>query len=90
MIPVDAQDYYRANCFDLNNGAETYVLDCPKGVGDDVAAQAVGRIVGSPDIELHLTEWTGIMSPDPSDLGEQNEAAQRAIAAIDEELGRRR
>lgn len=89
MIPVKAQDYYWATCFDLDNGAETYVLDCPKGVADDVAARAVDKIVKHPDIELYLTEYTGLMTSNPGDLGKQNESAALAIAAIDAELERR-
>lgn len=89
MITVDAQAYYWLNCYDLEDGAEFYALDCPKGVGDDVAAQAVDKIVKNPEIEPHLTEWIGIMSSTPSDLGEQNKAAERAIATIDAELERR-
>jgi len=38
MIPADAQAHYWANGYDLDDGAETYVLDCPKGVPDDVSA----------------------------------------------------
>ncbi|WP_416879439.1 hypothetical protein [Litorimonas sp.] len=90
MIPVNAQAYYWETCFDLDNGAETYVLDCPKGASDDVSAQTVDKILNSPDIEPFLTEWIGLMSATPSDLGEQNEAAKRAIKTINQELRRRR
>ncbi len=90
MISVDVQTYYWANCFDLDDGVETYVLDCPKGVSDDVAARVVGKIVDHPGIEPNLTEWIGIMISNPDDLAKQNETAQRAIAAIDEELERRK
>lgn len=90
MIPLDAQEYYWTNCFNLENGAETYVLDCPRGVADDVAARIVEKIVKNPDIEPYLTEWAGITSSNPGDLGNQNEAAERAIAVIDTELQRRK
>ncbi len=90
MISVDAQTYYWANCFDLNDGVETYALDCAKGVTDDVAARVVGKIVDHPGIEPNLTEWIGIMVSNPGDLGKQNETARRAIAAIAEELERRK
>lgn len=89
LIAVDAQSYYWLNCYELNDGAETYSRDCPKGVADDVSARIIDKILGSPDIEPHLTEWIGIMSSTPPDLGKQNEAAERAIAAIDQELRRR-
>lgn len=90
LIPLEAQSYYWKNCFHLNDGAETYVLDCPKGVADDVAARAVGKIVQNPDIAPLLTEWAGLMTSTPSDLHKQNEAAANAIAAIDAELERRK
>ncbi|WP_430404833.1 hypothetical protein [Hyphomonas sp.] len=90
LIPFDAQAHYWSNCYDLNDGAETYVLDCPKGVSDEVAAETVSKIAGNPDIELLLTEWAGLMYSTPSDLAEQNEAARRAIAVIDAELEQRR
>ena len=67
-----------------------YVLDCPKGVSDEVAAETVSKIAGNPDIEPLLTEWAGLMYSTPSDLAEQNEAARRAIAVIDAELEQRR
>jgi hypothetical protein len=86
LIPVEAQAYYWEHCFNLDDGAEYYVLDCPKGVADDVAARAVERIAKDPTLQPHLTEWIGLLAFTPSDLGEQNEAAQRAIDAIDAEL----
>lgn len=89
MIPADAQAHYWANCYDLDDGAETYVLDCPKGVPDDVSARAVARIVSNPDIEPYLTEWIGHMTSLSPEMGEQNEAAERALVEIDAELERR-
>ncbi len=89
MIPLDVQAYYWKNCFDLDNGAETYVLDCPKGVADDVAAQAVEKIGRHPLIEPYLTEWAGLNTSNPADLGERNEAAELAIAAINAEMEKR-
>ncbi len=89
LIPVEAQAYYWKNCFYLDDGAETYVLDCPKGVADDVAARTVGKIVDNSDIAPLLTEWAGLNTVTPSDLHKQNESAANAIAAIDAELERR-
>jgi hypothetical protein len=88
MIPVSIQTYYWSTCFDLVNGRETYVLDCPKGASDEVAARVIDRIRAHPGIEPNLTEWIGIMVSNPADLGEQNEAARRAMAVIDAELER--
>lgn len=90
MIPVDAQAFYWLNCYQLENGAETYVQDCPQGVADDVAAHAIDNIVNNSAIEPNLTEWIGIMTSTPPDLGVQNGAAERAIAAIDAELEKRK
>ncbi|WP_300396538.1 hypothetical protein [Henriciella sp.] len=89
LIPFDAQDFYWEHCYVLNDGAETYVLDCPKGISDEAAAQAIAQIADTPDIGLLLTEWAGLNSATPTDLAEQNKAAQRALAVIEEELARR-
>lgn len=89
LIPLSAQDYYWHNCFSLVGGAETYVLDCPKGMPDAIAASTVANIVNDPDLERQLTEWIGNILILPKDLSAQNEAAALAIAAIDAELGRR-
>ncbi|MCA8900451.1 MAG: hypothetical protein KDA53_04315 [Hyphomonas sp.] len=90
LIPLEAQSYYWDACFELDNGAESYVLDCPKGVSDEVAAKTVGKILADPDIEPLLTEWAGLMTATPSDLADQNLAAAHAVAVINEELARRR
>ena len=90
LIPLDAQAFYWATCFDLTDGEETYVLDCPRGVSDEVAARTVEKIISDPDIELHLTEWIGNSLAIPPDLAKQNIAAGLAIDAIDQELKRRK
>lgn len=90
LIPLSVQEYYWETCWDLTGGVETYVLDCPKGVADDVAARTVDKIINDREIERHLTEWIGYIWTMPDDLGEQNAAAELAIAAIDDELERRR
>ncbi len=48
------------------------------------------KIIENPGIEPHLTEWIGLMSSNPSALGQQNVAAERAIEIIDAELERRK
>ncbi len=88
QISVEAQFHYWRNCYDLKDGAETYSLDCPKGVADATSEQIVDKILANPEIEPHLTEWIGINSSTPPDLAKQNEAARRAIMAIDKELQR--
>jgi hypothetical protein len=89
FIPVEAQEYYWVTCYDVTGGAESYVLDCAQGVDDAMASRAVDAIVHHPDIQPLLTEWTGHVVSTPPDLGDQNEAAELAIAAIDRELERR-
>ena len=86
LIPLDVQANYWEHCYQLDDGAETYVLDCPKGVSDEIAERAVGKIVDSPDIERFLTEWAGLNTATPSDLAEQIKAAERALAVINEEI----
>jgi hypothetical protein len=86
QISVEAQSHYWLKCYDLKDGAETYALDCPKGVADEVSARIIDKIVSNPGIEPHLTEWIGINSATPPDLAQQNMAAERAITAIDKEL----
>ncbi|MEQ9316116.1 MAG: hypothetical protein RLN72_09690 [Henriciella sp.] len=89
LIPLDAQEFYWDNCYFLTDGAETYVLDCPKGISDEAAARAVGAIADAPDIGLLLTEWAGLHTATPDDLDDQNEAANRALQVIEKELERR-
>lgn len=85
-IPTRVQAYYWTTCFNLTGGVETYVLDCPSGVADDVAARAVETIVEHPDIQPFLTEWIGLVHSTPADMADQNAAAALAIAAINAEL----
>ena len=89
LIPLDAQEFYWARCDILEDGAETYVLDCPKGISDAASARAVGKIAATPDIGLLLTEWAGLHSATPADLEDQNMAAERALDMIEAELERR-
>jgi len=90
MISLDAQAHYWTTCFTLQDGAEIYALDCPEGISDKESAQIVDRIISNPDVALQLTEWAGLMWSTPSDMREQNEAAQLALAVIDAELERRK
>ncbi|RIJ23405.1 hypothetical protein D1224_03810 [Henriciella barbarensis] len=89
LIPLDAQEFYWATCYILEDGAETYVLDCAKGISDAASARAVGKIADTPDIALLLTEWAGLHSATPADLEDQNMAAERALDMIEAELERR-
>jgi len=89
LIPFDAQEFYWDNCYILNDGAETYILDCAKGISDKAAARAVGRIADTPDIPLLLTQWVGLQSATPADLIVQNRTAEIAMEGIEAELERR-
>jgi hypothetical protein len=88
-IDIEASEYYWAECWSLIDGLEKYIIDCPKGISDEVAKAIVNRIITNPNIKPYLTEWiSGIVSL-PSVLGDQNIAAQKAIDLINQELERR-
>jgi hypothetical protein len=89
LIPVDVQEYYWSNCYTLERGAETYLLNCPVGLSNEKAAQVIKSIVNHPYIKLQLTEWSGYVVQIPSDFNQQNDEALEAIALIDAELERR-
>lgn len=86
LVPLTAQEFYWNNCFSLVGGAETYVLDCPKGISDAEAQKIVARIRQDDTIARFLTEWIGNILIIPKDLEAQNVAAAEAIKAIDTEL----
>lgn len=86
LIPFGAQQFYWENCYTYVRGVETYSLDCPEGVTNEVASQVINTIADSPDIQLHLTEWASNLVTVPAEFAEQNIDAQAAIAAIDVEL----
>jgi len=89
LIPLEIQEYYNEHCYSALNGLEYYVLDCPKGVADDLTSQTVENIVGNSEIKPTLTGWTSTIISAPKDLGDQNIAAQLAISIIDVELEHR-
>jgi len=86
LIDIEPQEYYWANCWSLVNGIEVYILDCPEGMSVDGAKQLVSEIVNNQNIKPHLTQWIGSIVSLPDTLGNQNNAAQKAIDLIDEEL----
>ena len=89
MINIQPQEYYWANCWALVDGMEEYRLDCPEGMSAVEAKQLVNEIVNNPNIKLHLTEWTGSIVSLPDTMGQQNDAAQKAIDLIDAGLEKR-
>jgi hypothetical protein len=89
LIPFAAQQFYWVNCYTYVRGVETYSLNCPPGVSNEVAYQIVKNIINHPDIKLHLTEWASNLVTVPAEFAEQNIDALEAIATIDAELQRR-
>lgn len=89
LIPVRTQGFYWENCYSLDDGAETYVLDCPNGLSEEDAGKIIERIRSTPEVESYLTEWVGLMWSTPADLRVQNEAAEHALHTIRTELDSR-
>ena len=89
LIPLAAHQPYWLNCFRIKDGEEAYLEDCSPGVSPQVAAAGVAAINAHPDIHRTLTEWTGFSSLGPITITGLIEAAKRAIAVIDVELGKK-
>ena len=89
LIPIELYEYYNEHCYSALNGLEYYVLDCPKGIADDLTSQAVENIVAHSEIKPTLTGWITHIIGAPLSLGDQNIAAQLAISLIDVELEQR-
>ncbi|MEM7430358.1 MAG: hypothetical protein AAF351_00335 [Pseudomonadota bacterium] len=89
LVGVEAQEHYWRNCFSLLDGVESYVLDCPEGISSDEAMVLANTIIQHPGIKPNLTEWIGALVSLPQTLGDQNQAAQRAIDLINKEIKRR-
>ena len=86
LIPLEIQEYYNKHCYSALNGLEYYVLDCPKGLADDLTPQTVENIVANSEIKPTLTGWASRIISAPKSLGDQNISAQLAISLIDVEL----
>ncbi|MFT5520259.1 MAG: hypothetical protein ACI9IA_000849 [Enterobacterales bacterium] len=86
LIPLEIQEYYSEHCYHTVNGLESYNLDCPKGVADELTSQTVKNVVSNSEVIPHLTEWTSSIISAPTTLGDQNITAQLAISLIDVEL----
>lgn len=89
LVPFHVQEFYWPNCFSVIDGIESYNLDCPKGISDDIALQIVELIAKHPEIKPHLTQWVSTLVLLPITFSSQNSRAEQAIAAIDAELERR-
>lgn len=90
LIPLDLHGPYWSSCFELVNGEERYLSDCPAGVSPNTATEAVETIRAHPDIRRTLTEWAGFTQALPDVFGSQVTAAETAIALIDAEYGHSR
>ena len=86
LIPLAAHTPYWTHCFELTDGEELYLNDCPAGVDPEVAAAAVEGIVAHPDIHAALTEWSGFAGALSVSIDPLIGAAERAISLIDAEL----
>jgi hypothetical protein len=87
LVPVDIQRKYWAHCWNMVDGQESLLRDCKADVPPDEAAAVVAVIKDYPRVRESLTQWAGLLSAAPKSLGDQNRAGERAIAAIDAELG---
>ena len=91
LIPAAAHEAYWTTCYDLTDGIETINFDnCPPALSNAAAAQAVEAIIRHSDTRRYLTFWFSEITPTAGELDDQNDAAMRAIAAIDAELERRK
>lgn len=87
VLPVSIHEAYWSTCWSLNTGVETINYDdCPQGVSNEIAAQAVEAIIQHKDIRSSLTFWFSEITPTADELQNQNASALQAIAAIDKEL----
>lgn len=85
LIPLAIHQPYWTNCYRIDV-AEIYVEECPSGVAPAVSAKGVQTISAHPDIYRTLTEWVGYTFLIVGSLERQNDAARRALAAVDDEL----
>ncbi|MCA1789313.1 MAG: hypothetical protein LC667_05475 [Thioalkalivibrio sp.] len=87
LIPLAIHRLYWEHCFELSDGEERYVEDCPEGHDAAISAASVASIMAHPDVHPALTEWAGFVGAiDPSIAG-LIAAAERAISLLDAELG---
>jgi hypothetical protein len=87
LIPLAVHRPYWERCFELTDGEEHYVADCPEGVDPAISARGVAAVRAHPDVHPALTSWAGFTNSLRGALVGQITAAERAIALIDTELG---
>jgi hypothetical protein len=89
LIPLAIHRPYWEQCFELTDGEERYLEDCPEGVDPAISAAGVTAIRTHPGIHPALTVWAGFTGGLNAAFVNQIAAADRAIALIDAELGDR-
>ena len=90
LIPLTIHDIYWVQCFKFEANKEAYNLECPQGVPAEMSARTIATIRAHPDIIPTLTVWAGDVRSTPSSLEDGIEDAERAIAAINQELESRK
>jgi hypothetical protein len=86
LIPLAIHRPYWDQCYELTNGEERYLEDCPEGVDPAVSAAGAAAIMAHPDVHPALTVWAGFTGALDAVFVGQIAAAKRAIALIDAEL----
>ena len=86
LIPLAAHRPYWTGCFELANGEEAYLNDCPAGVSPEVAAASVAALRAHPDVHRTLTEWAGFTGVLDVSMNGLITAAERALALTDAAL----
>lgn len=89
LIPLPLHGPYWETCFELVDGEERYLADCPGEVDPAAAARAVAAIRAHPDLYAALTEWAGFTGALTVTLDGQIAAAERALAVLDTALAAR-
>lgn len=86
LIPLSIHAPYWTTCFELTNGEEAYIEDCPQGVAPAISTAGVSAIVRDPEIHRQLTEWAGFTAGMIASFAGKNVAAEHALELIDAEL----
>jgi hypothetical protein len=86
LIPLEIHNSYWLNCFELSNGEEAYLENCPIGVTPDVSAAAIKVIQSNPLIHSSLTQWTGFSTVVISSMSSYINSAENILSLIDKEL----
>ncbi len=83
LIPLAIHRRYWEHCFELSDGEERYLEDCPEGVDTALSATSVASIRAHPDVHPTLTEWAGFVGAIDAAIAGLIVVAERAISLID-------